>query len=319
MTSNAVLVTGSTGYLGSLLLQKLFEQRTDHKLKIVALDIRPVPEEKRLEGIVYLTEDIRSPKLVDLFKQYEIKTVVHLAAIVSPPKNSTREFLQSVEVDGTKNVLDACTAASTKRFIVTSSGAAYGYHSDNPEWLTENDPIRGNYEFPYSYHKRLVEEMLVDYRTNQPELEQTIFRVGTIFGASTNNQITALFDKSIQIAVKGSDSPFVFIWDQDMVEILYTAIFTDQSGIYNVAGDGALKIHEIADRLGKKIIQFPPWFLKALLFILKKVGLSQYGPEQVRFLQFRPVLLNTKLKKEFGYKPMKTSSEVFDFYLSSRK
>jgi len=91
-------------------------------------------------------------------------------------------------------LLEACISTGVKRIIVTSSGAAYGYHADNPEWLVEHDRLRGNEEFAYSHHKRLVEEMMDDYREKHPELEQVIFRIGTILGKNVNNQITALFE-----------------------------------------------------------------------------------------------------------------------------
>ena len=91
-------------------------------------------------------------------------------------------------------MLEACIATGVRRIVVSSSGAAYGYHADNPEWLRETDPIRGNDEFPYSLHKRLVEEMLADYRASHPELEQVVFRIGTILGPTVRNQITALWD-----------------------------------------------------------------------------------------------------------------------------
>ena len=51
---------------------------------------------------------------------------------------------------------------------------------------------------------------------------------------------------------------------------------------------------------------------------MKRIGVSQYGPEQVRFLRYRPVLANDRLKNEFGYFPRKTSREVFQHYLQSR-
>ena len=143
-------------------------------------------------------------------------------------------------------MLDACVAAHVRQIIVTSSGAAYGYHADNPEWLTEDDPVRGNEAFAYSHHKRLVEEMLAEYRRTHPELRQVVLRVGTILGETTRNQITALFDRPRLIAIRGSRSPFVFIWDRDVVGAIEHAIVTDAAGIYNVAGDGALSIQEIA-------------------------------------------------------------------------
>jgi UDP-glucose 4-epimerase len=91
------------------------------------------------------------------------------------------------------------------RFVV--SGAAYGYHADNPEWLTEADPVRGNQSFAYSWHKRLVEEMLAEYRASQPQLEQIVFRIGTILGATVHNQITDLFEKPRLIAIAAPTAP----------------------------------------------------------------------------------------------------------------
>ncbi len=44
----------------------------------------------------------------------------------------------------------------------------------------------------------------------------------------------------------------------------------------------------------------------------RTLGVTRYGPEQVRFLQYRPVLDNTRLKTVFGYTPVLTSAEAFD-------
>jgi UDP-glucose 4-epimerase len=218
---------------------------------------------------------------------------------------------------GTKNVLEACVAAGAGKVVVTSSGAAYGYHADNPEWLTEDDPVRGNEAFAYSHHKRLVEEMLADYRRDHPRLKQVVFRVGTILGETTRNQITALFDRPRLIALRGSKSPFVFIWDRDVVGAIEHAIFSGKEGIYNVAGDGALSIQQIAARLGKRCLTIPPGLLRAALAVAHPLGLSRYGPEQVEFLRYRPVLDNRRLKEQFGYVPKMTSAEVFEFYRKS--
>src|SRR5690606_31040622 len=109
-----------------------------------------------------------------------------------------------VDVEGTSHVLDACVAAGVRRIIVSSSGAAYGYHADNAEWIDEQDPIRGNDVFPYSRHKRLVEEMLAQARTDHPQLEQVIFRIGTILGPTVHNQITALWDARRLLRIAGA-------------------------------------------------------------------------------------------------------------------
>ena len=315
-----ILVTGAAGYLGGRLVESLAQRASpaDGLACIVATDVREVPAEHRLPGVEYAALDVRAPGLVELLWQHAIDTVVHLAAIVTPGPKSNRVLEYSVDVRGTRNVLEACVVAGVSRIIVTSSGAAYGYHADSPAWLTEDDPVRGNEAFAYSHHKRLVEEMLAEYRRDHPALRQVVFRVGTILGETTRNQITALFERPRLIAIRGSASPFVFIWDRDVVGAIEHAIFVGKAGIYNVAGDGALSIQEIAARLGKRCVTIPPALLRAVLAVLHPLGLSRYGPEQVDFLRYRPVLDNRRLKEEFGYVPQLTSAEVFELYRKAR-
>ena len=267
---------------------------------------------------MYEVADIRAAEVDGIVARHAPQVVVHLASIVTPGKHSNRAFEYDVDVNGTKNLLQACIAHGVGRLIVSSSGAAYGYHADNPAWLTENMPVRGNEVFAYAHHKRLVEEMLAEYRLSHPALEQVVLRIGTILGATVRNQITDLFEKPRLLAIRGSDSPFVFIWDQDVVGIILRAVSGGPPGIYNVAGDGALTIHEIAARLSKPTLQLPAWLLQAALAVLKPLGLTQYGPEQLDFLRYRPVLLNTKLKTAFGYTPTYTSAEVFELYRQAR-
>ena len=313
MSVRCILVTGASGYLGSQVVAA-FAARGD--ISAVALDVREPAQ--RLPGVTYEVADIRSREVDGLLARHAPQVVVHLASIVTPGKNSNREYEYSVDVGGTRNLLDACVRHGVRRIIVSSSGAAYGYHADNPARLTEEDPVRGDRSFAYSWHKRLVEEMLADYRRHHPSLEQIVFRIGTILGATVRNQITDLFDKPRLIAVRGSDSPFVFIHDRDVVGAIVHAIDSTATGVYNVAGDGVLTIHQIAEKLGKRCIVLPPSLLRLALRVLKLAGLTQYGPEQLDFLRYRPVLDNTRLKSEFGYVPQLTSAQVFDVYLKSR-
>jgi len=317
--THRVLVTGAAGYLGGRLVESLAARTriSGDPGCIVASDVRDVTTDRRLPGVEYVVHDVREPGLAPQLERHAIDTVVHLAAIVTPGPKSNRDLEYAVDVLGTRNVLEACVAAGVRRIVVTSSGAAYGYHADNPAWLTEDDPVRGNEEFAYSHHKRLVEEMLGEHRRTHPEIEQVVFRVGTILGETTRNQITALFERPRLLAIRGAASPFVFIHDRDVVGAIEHAIFGGPAGIYNVAGDGALGIREIAARLGKGCITLPPSLLRTVLAVLHPLGLSQYGPEQVNFLRYRPVLDNRRLKEVFGYVPRLSSVEVFDLYRKS--
>lgn len=386
MTPKTVLVTGASGYLGKHLIHALASDPEGIQ-EIIAADIRNPSPETREKGVTYLEADVRSLDMSKIIKAHSVDTIVHLATIVTPPKGSSHDLAYSIDVIGTQNILNACIENHVKKIIVTSSGAAYGYYADNAPLLTEDDPIRGNREFPYSYHKRLVEEMLAEYRKEYPQLKQIVFRPGTILGENVSNQITNLFEKKIVLGIKGADSPFVFIWDQDVVNCIKMGIKEDKTGIYNLAGDGALTMKQIAGILEKRYVEISDTLLEKLFGLFQKIqgvqsnikksipsivgpvimnfqlvqdmltgflprsvhplveklhkaqnqlgqilpenmgplfellddNLPPYGPEQVVFLKYRPVLSNQNLKNKFGYTPLKTSEDVFRFYLDTRK
>lgn len=319
MSGRCVLVTGAGGYIGRKLVRRLADDSQGPE-RIVAVDIQAEPAEEHLAGVTHLVGDVRDPDgLQRVFREHEVDTVVHLASIVTPGKGSTREMEYAVDVLGTRNVIDACVTTGASKLIVTSSGAAYGYHADSPEWLDEEDPLRGNEVFAYAHHKRLVEEMLGNARRDHPELAQLIFRPGTVLGAGVRNQITALFEKPFILGIAGAASPFVFIWDEDVVSCLVKGIREPLVGIYNLAGDGVLTMREIAGRVGRTFLPVPAVLVAGALRILHPLGLSRYSAAQVDFLRYRPVLSNRRLKEEFGYTPKKTTSEVFDFFWSSRQ
>ena len=302
-----ILVTGAAGAVGQALLPAL-TARPDHA--VVATDLRRPAEMPK--GAAFETLDVVGDDPDRVIGAEKPDVVVHLASIVTPPKGSTRDFAYRVDVTGTQNVVKACVDHGVRRLIVTSSGAAYGYHADNPVPLSETDAIRGNEAFAYSHHKRLIEKHLAETRRAHPALEQVVLRVGTILGPAMDNQITALFKRPKVLALKGSESPFVFIDIEDLAAILLRAATDGPPGIYNVAGDGWLGATELAEIMGKQVRRISPTLMRLALGALHPLGLTPYGPEQVLFLQYRPVLDNARLKSEFGYAPRLASRAVFE-------
>ena len=301
---SGVLVTGAAGMVGRALVEALAGD-------VVATDLA---QGALPEGVAFRRMDVTGGDPDDVIGEVRPEVVVHLASVVTPPAGMTRAQAFAVDVTGTRNVLAACVRHGVRRLVVTSSGAAYGYHADNPVPLTEDAPCRGNVEFAYADHKRQLEEMLAEAREAHPGLEQVVLRVGTVLGAGVENQITALFHRKRLLAIRGCDSPFVFIWTRDLARILQRAATDGPAGIYNVAGDGWLSVDQLARRLGKPVLRLPAGALKAALAVGRPLGLTQYGPEQVRFLQYRPVLANDRLKEVFGYVPELSSAEVFDLW-----
>ncbi|MFF3029204.1 SDR family oxidoreductase [Microbacterium sp. NPDC057944] len=306
-----VLITGGGGFLGSHVAAAL-AAREDVEL-VVSADVRAgIPRDGIVDEVLDVTD---ADAIAPVLRAHRIDTVVHLAAIVNPGRDVELEY--RVDVTGSAQVLAACVETGVRRIVVSSSGAAYGYHPDNPDWIDEDQPLRGNDAFPYSRHKRLVEEMLASYRDAHPELEQVVFRIGTILGPTVRNQITALWDGRRLLRIAGSDSPFVFVWVDDVAAAMVRAATDGPAGIFNVAGDGRMTVPEIAARLGKPLLVLPAWALSAALRIGRTLRLTEHGPEKVPFLRYRPVLANARLKDVFGFAPSRTSAEAFEEYLAT--
>ena len=298
-----VLITGAFSLVGCALIQELANESLD----IIATDIAPIlrlPLHYRFSSM-----DVRGQDPDRIIAHERPDVVIHLSA-TQPPSN--RQLAHQVNVIGTRNVLDACIAHGVKRLVVTSSNAAYGYHADNPQPLTETAPLRGNAEYSYADHYRHIENILQQARIDHPQLEQVVLRVATVLGAGVENIITALFHRPHMLAVNGSDGPFSFIWTRDLTRVLVRAIATSPPGVFNVAADGVLSVHELAQRLGKPALRLQVWGLKALLTIAHTPHFTRDHLSHVSFLQYRPVLYKSALKEAFGYTPELTSQQVFD-------
>lgn len=307
-----ILVTGAAGFVGTTLLPAL-AQLPD--VQVCGTDLRmPANPPVRFEQL-----DLRDAAGLDaLFRSFAPTSVIHLASIVTPPPGMTRAEMRDIDVGATETLLRLCIQHGVGHLTVTTSGASYGYHADNPAWIDEDTPVRGNVEFAYSDHKRQIEALLATARIDHPALKLLILRPGTVLGRDVANQITALFAKPRVLGIRGCDSPFVFIWDEDLVRILVRGVQTQAVGVFNVAGDGAVAMPEIARQLAKPYLPLPAWLLRGLLTVLHPLGLVQYGPEQVGFLQYRPVLDNTRLKRDFGYVPALTSAQALGALLDAQ-
>ena len=312
-----VLITGAAGFIGQQLLNQLAIQQPHWTL--IAADIRGQSSAALPANVEPVLLDISQTLAVQqCVARHKPQAIVHLASVITPPPGMSETQLHAIDVGGTRAIVQAAVAQGVEQLIVTSSGAAYGYDPRNAEWLDEDQPLRGHAQFAYARHKLEIEQLLAEARLHQPQLKQLVLRPGTILGKQVNNPISDLFKKPAVLGIRGSDSRFVFIWDQDVIDIICCGLRERREGIFNLAGDGALSLREIAALLGKPYRALPAWLVRAALSLLKPLGLSQYGPEQLDFLRYRPVLSNNRLKQDFGFSPRYSSREAFLAFLQAQ-
>jgi UDP-glucose 4-epimerase len=127
-----------------------------------------------------------------------------------------------------------------------------------------------------------------------------------------------LFERPVVTGLSGTATPFSLIADRDVVAALAQAVRSGKAGIYNLAGDGTLSLREIARLNGKPFVPIPPAIMRGALRLLSALGLTRLTPENVKFIQYRPVLDNARLKSEFGYTPELDARAVFERYRDQR-
>ena len=153
-TGLTVAVTGPTGDLGIAIVNAL--ERSRAVKRIVGMARRPFdPAERGWKKTEYRQGDVTETGSVrSLVKGAD--AVVHLAFAILDASDATREL----NIEGSRRVFEEAAKAGAERLCYASSVAAYGFHDDNPDWLTEEIPPRGSPEHPYSQQKAEVERVL---------------------------------------------------------------------------------------------------------------------------------------------------------------
>jgi dihydroflavonol-4-reductase len=148
-------VTGGTGFIGSHIVRVLLDDghqvRVLHRSnsKLTALDGRD------FESCIGDITDIESMRQAFAGCDW----VFHVAA-VADYWHADKDWMFKVNVDGTRNVLQAAQEVGVKRVIFTSSAAAIGLPTDKTP-SDENTPFNVEPEFfPYGYSKLLAEEIV---------------------------------------------------------------------------------------------------------------------------------------------------------------
>ncbi|MGE5409260.1 MAG: NAD-dependent epimerase/dehydratase family protein, partial [Syntrophothermus sp.] len=173
--SLTVAVTGPTGEIGRPLLAAL-ERRAEVET-VRGMARRPFdPREEGWEKVSYRRGDILDRgSLAALFDGVDV--AVHLAFSIFGGREATRR----VNLEGSRNVFEAAVAAGVRRLVYTSSVAAYGFHPDNPQPITEAVPPRGSESFYYSAQKADLEEAL-ERAVAGSDVEAYVFRPCLVAG-----------------------------------------------------------------------------------------------------------------------------------------
>lgn len=303
-------ITGISGYIGQLLATRLAR---DPETRVIGLDVKPL---KGLDNIVFHKVDIRDPAIAEILRTEKVDTLIHLAFYTHPEGDP--DEARSVNINGTKNILGAVIAAGVGKFVMASSTAAYGSHSDNPVPMSEDQPLRPNDYFYYSWHKAEQERLTKEALGGRPDIKTVILRPCVLIGPHINNPTGDSLRQKILIHTRGDAPPVQLIDEDDAVEAFYLAATGDGQGIFNVTGEGTLTYPELARVLHKKIVLLPYGLLASLATLAKWLGLSPVSATTLRFIRNPIVVDGSRFQRRFGFKPKFNQQQILLKFLDAQ-
>ena len=243
-----IIITGGAGFIGKHLVNYLLDKGN----VITIFDNFSNSEENSMgyfikNGVKVINGDIR--KFEEILKETENQDIlIHLAAKISVSEsilNPSETF--EVNVDGTKNVLEACKRSNIKKVIIASSAAVYGESIPKIK-LKEN--TKTNPISPYGKSKLVMEQ---EIRKNN--INCIILRFFNIFGIGQTPEYAGVITKFIEMI--STNKPLKIFGDgmqtrdfvsiNNVVESIYDAIKNGKNGTYNIASGKAITINELAE------------------------------------------------------------------------
>lgn len=238
-----VLITGSTGLLGSTLL---FTASPSFVLGATYHQNTLVPNVNSLYFKVDITEE---ESLRTVFSQFEPDVVIHTAAIATPDYcDKHQDEAYAVNVIGTKNILKYCKKFKSKLVFITTNGV---YDGKNPPYneSAEAKPL----DF---YGKTKYEgEQLVD-KSGVPAI---IIRLITMYGWNNPNQRQNPLTWQIMMLGKNKN-PINMVTDmfnnflsvQEAAKAIWQAVEHGQYGeSFNIAGKNCISRYQFAVEIAK--------------------------------------------------------------------
>jgi dihydroflavonol-4-reductase len=285
-----VAITGASGVIGSVIAHNFSEKK---------IQTRTLPHSEC---------DILD--MAGLIKAFEgVDVVVHAAGLVSfNPRQKNR--LYDINVNGTRNVVNACLAQGTKKLIHISSVAALG--KQKPGTIINEDTrwISGAATSDYSYSKYLSE--LEVYRGQEEGLNVSIVNPSIVLAAGDGRRSSSqLFGYVWRQRPFFTDFMLNYVDARDVAEMVGRLLHEGHNGERFIASAGTVPARKIlqlvADRFKKRApgIHIPPGVagIAARFEELRTLitgGEPLISRQSVRLLREPVIFENAKAKKVLG-------------------
>lgn len=277
-----VLVTGGAGFIGSHLVDALVK-----KHQVTIIDNLSTGQKKYInKKAKFIKVDIRSKKILDIFKKGKFDYVFHLAAQKNLQYSKTHPVEDAdINILGSLNIVNAAVQTKVKKIIFYSTAAVYDAKAKPPNKETDAP----NPSTPYGVAKRVVEKYL-----EISTLQYTILRLANVYGPRQDKAgeggVIAIFCEHIAKNTRPSiynsgNQTRDFIYVDDVVRASIKSLQVNKNTSINISTNKEVSVKTV---------------FKEILSISKKNITFKKGITIQE--QQRSALANTRAKKELNWK-----------------
>jgi nucleoside-diphosphate-sugar epimerase len=311
------LVTGGSGYFGSLLVRRLLT--AGHAVRV--LDVNDADD--RPAEVQIIVGDVRDPRVVAAALD-GIDIVFNNVAQV--PLAKDHELLRTVNVDGTTLLLAEARRAGVRKVVHTSSSAVFGIPRTNPVLpTTVPSPVE-----EYGHAKLAAEWACLN--AARDGLDVSIVRPRTILGHGRLGIFGILFEwiaDGADVFVLGDGSNvYQFVHADDLADICVLAGDHPGPGVFNAGADRFGTMRESLETLcahagtGSRVRSLPAGPASIGMKAAAGLHLAPFAP--YHWLMYRESLWFDiqHVKDTLGWQPRYSNSEAladsYDWFLSNR-
>lgn len=329
-----VLITGSSGYIGSALTKKLSVH-----FKIIGLD-RDIPK-KKVEGVDYYALDFSSSdelhKVIKELRQKfgtKIKSVIHLVAYYSFSGEES-DLYQKITVEGSGNLLRTLNEFFQVEQFVFSSTMLVHEPASSGEEIDEESPVSPSWPYPQSKVK--AEEIIAREKGDVKVVNLRIAGIYDDYGHSVpiGNHIMRIYEQHFSSLLFPGNyhNRQSYLHLEDLLEAIFLLIKKSESlpdSITLVLGeDEALSFKELQSLIGKElygkewpIIRVPPFFARTGAYLLQKLPMVRepfIKPWMISYADDHYDLNINKVKEVLNWEPRHRLRETLPKMITALK
>jgi nucleoside-diphosphate-sugar epimerase len=264
------LVTGASGFIGGRLTRRLLQE--GRQVRCLVRESSDVSQLRELD-VEIAVGDLTSPPSLARAVQ-GCRYVLHCGALVSDW--ATRQEIAAANVDGTRNLLDACVGASVQRVVHFSTTDVYGYPGAPSVEETQTGADFANW---YSQTKREAEAEVRRVQSGHP-MEVVILRPATVYGPGSKEVVgeiaRAMRGRNMLLVDRGRSVAGLCYVDNLTDAALLALAHEDAPGqVFNVCDGLDVTWREFTDRLADGLgydpvrWSMPYWMASSIGFSLE--------------------------------------------------